>query len=711
MIPSSFLGFVPAKFVAALFPICAALSIAACSGSDLSVDLRGEGGEFEPIREGQPIQGGTLKLEFSPGETVEYLLPRISGGIPPYESNIEDCPDWVTLFPDQRILAVAVPPTEINRVIFCTYRVTESDPGFRSPQSVTYGLRLEVTGGATPLALTRVFEEIDDDELILQIGRRSQTRFQTASGGIEPYTYELLDCTLPDGLEFHSSTRVLSGTPKAEYRGPNCSYRVTDSSSPPASVSLSFLLVVEPLEASDWRFRTRTVEPGQGLCVVPGSGSIAVATLPAAHAGEGRASYALPDAPEMAAPGSIWSFDPEGRVLTYANPDPPPVFGTPDTYLYLVGEVDDNDAANVDATNADDVLCLDVQVNSGEDICPGDDDATPPLRPEDQIHIQLQVRDDAFRNERAGEYRCPDTTAPPPRSGTQSPPSNPVHEALGPVHVRRALDFAYGAVEDRIGSWSPGAPGMPSTITSAVGFGTLSGRSSGFDYSGSSQSLSAGAELGTGSWQAGLIASFTGTELDYRAEAGLAERGYLTGEHDTRIFSLHPFAAWHLPSGGHLWASLGAGMGRLSHRDERGFPSWSRSDVRLRTHAVGAGFPIADALSGELEAETSIESFAFEIEGGDRISSSLPTFRGRDWRAGLAWSAPIAGAPSLSVFYKRLTGDGPEGGQLEARGSVSVEGLFDPRLTVTGNLEGSFGLGDFEHDSWGLGGGYPLRTG
>ena len=218
--------------------------------------------------------------------------------------------------------------------------------------------------------------------------------------------------------------------------------------------------------------------------------------------------------------------------------------------------------------------------------------------------------------------------------------------------------------------------------------------------------------MGSGSWQAGLVASVTRTDLHYRAPAGLTERGYLAGEHDTEILSLPPLRrVAHAPSGGHLWASLGAGMGRLRHRDDVGFPSWSRSDVRLRAHAVGAALPIADVLSGELEAEAGIESFAFEIEGGDRISSTLPTMRGRDYRAGLAWSAPISGAPSLSVAYKHLTGDGPEGGQLEANGSVSVEGIFDPRLTVTGNAEGSFGLGDQEHDSWGLGGGVRFAPG
>ena len=644
------------------------------------------------------------RLVFPPGQAVERRLPfRISGGISPYESSIEGCPDWVTLFPDQGILAGTAPVAENDRTFFCTYSVTESDPGFRPARTVSYGLRLVVSSDTTqPFELTRVFETVLGNELTLKIGRRSQTIFQMASGGVAPYTYELLDCTLPVGLGFHPSTRILSGTPNAEYRGPNCTYRVTDSSSPPASDSLSFVLVVEPLEASDWRFRTRTVEPG-GPCVIPDPDKpIGVATLPAAHAGERDASYALPGAPAPPESGSFLSFDPSNRVLTYTNPEPPPVLGTPNTYRYLVGT-----AASVNANNADDALCLDVQYNSGAGICPEVNDDLP----EHHVHIRLEVRDDAFWDENAEEYRCPDTTAPPPRPGAQGSPSNPVHEALGPVHARRASAVAHAAVRDRVREWSPGAEQASFAIAPEVGLASLSGQSEGFDYSGTSESASFGAETGAGAWQAGLVASVTNTELHYRAEAVLAAQGYRTGEHDTEILSLHPFAAWHAPSGGDFWASIGAGAGSLSHRDDLGFRSWSRSDVRLFAYAVGASVPVADVLSGELQAEAGIESFAFDIKGGGRISSSLPTFRGRDYRAGLAWSASVTGAPSLSVAYKHLTGDGPEGGQLEARGSVSVAGIFDPRLTVIGNAEGSFGLGDYEHDSWGLGGGVRFAPG
>ena len=567
---------------------CLAIALAACGGgSHLSVE--GRAGE----------EGESFELRFLPERAVEHRLPlRVSGGIRPYVSRIEGCPDWVTLFPDQRILAGTAPVAASGRTFFCTYHVTEADPGFRPARTVSHGLRL----------------------------------------------------------------------------------------------------VVDSLDRGDWRFRTRTVEPG-GPCVLPNPGTrTRVATLPHAHGGElGEDSYDLVDRPLT----PFLDFDPVTRQLTYIHQSAPPILGTPITYRYLVG------ARGVEEENADDALCLDIQFDPGTEHCPN-----PPgdLEPHNFIHITLRVRDDAYRDEVAGEYRCPDTTAPAPRSAAQGV-SNPVHQALGPVHARRALDVAHGSLRDGVRAWTPGAPRMLSAIAPKIGIGSVSGQSDGFDYTGSSESVSTGAEIGSGSWQAGVVGSFTRTELHYRAAERLAERGYRSGEHTTEILSLHPFAAWHLPSGGHVWTSLGAGTGELRHRDELGFPSWSRSDVRLRAYAAGASVPVADFLAGELEAEAGVEGFAFEIEGGDRISSALPTLRGRDWRTGLAWSAPVAGAPTVSMAYRHLTGDGPEGGQLEAKASVSARGIFDPRLALSGHAEGSVGLGENEHSSWGLSSGIRFASG
>ena len=634
------------------------------------------------------------KLSLTVGTFHSGALPAASGGVQPYTYSFTcaggQLPSGMGFAPATRVFA-GTPGARFRDS--CTYTVTDSS---QPAAMVSVAVEVEVTGGPAPLSLRQVFENGPGNRLPLEIGKRIEVKFAEASDGVQPYTYEVLDCTLPAGLEFHSSTRVLSGTPHAEYRGPNCTFQVTDSAQ--ASVALSFTLIVEPLERGPWRFRTRTVEPG-GPCVLRGlTPPTAIAILPRAQAGTNIPTYALTDVPESPPqPGGPYSlsFDPGEHTLYYTGKTAVPIVGTPTTYRYLVGSM-----SPVDAENADDALCLDIQYNPGPSAsCPDDPD---PPGADAYIHIQLQVRDDAFWN--GWEYRCPDTIAPPLRSDARSA-SNPVHEALGPVHARRAMVVAHAAVRDRVRGWSPGDPRVLSAITPAVGLASLSGQSEGFDYTGSSESLSTGVELGAGAWQAGLVASFTRTDLHYHAGAGLSEHGYLAGEHNTEILALHPFAAWHASSGEHLWASLGAGMGELRHRDDLGFPSWSRSDVRLLAYTVGASVPVADVLSGELQAEAGIESFALEIEGGGRISSSLPTLRGRDYRAGLVWSAPDPGAPSVSIAYKHFTGDGPEGSRLEAQGSVAVAGIFDPRLSLTASAEASFGLGDDEQNVWGLGGG------
>ena len=630
------------------------------------------------------------KVSPSVGTFHSEELPAASGGAQPYEYSLTcvggALPSGMGFAPATRIFA-GTPDARFRDS--CTYTVIDSS---QPAVTVSSAVEVEVTGSATP-PLTLPESVVPGDLVPLTLQQRASVQFEQASGGVAPYTYDL-QCALPQGLGFSSSTRTLSGTPLEIYRGPDCTYRVIDSAIPPASVSRGFVLIVDPLDLGTWRFRTRTVAPG-GPCTLPNPGTrTPVAILPHAQGGEvGQDVHALIDFPT----NHFLNFHEETRRLTYIHPSAVPILGTPNTYRYLVGT-----QQSVDAGNADDALCLDIQFNPGASICPGP--------AENYVHIQLQVRDDAFWDENAGEYRCPDRTAPAPLSGGQSV-SNPVHTALAPVHARRAVDVAHATVRDRVRGWSPGDSRLITAFSPAIGLASLSGLSEGFDYTGSSESLSAGAELGAGSWQAGLVASFTRTDLHYRAGTNLSKRGYLAGEHNTEIFSLHPFAAWHVPSGGHVWASLGAGVGELRHRDDLGFPSWSRSDVRLFAHAVGGSLALVDILSGKLHAEAGIESFAFEIEGGDRISSSLPTIRGRDFRAGLAWSAPVLGAPSVSMSYKHLTGDGSEGGQLETRASVSVAGIFDPRLSLTGSAEASFGLGDFEQNSWGLSSGIRFAPG
>ena len=751
---------------------CIALALAACSGGELSI--KSPDGD-----------AGTIRLYFAPDRAAEHRLPfNIAGGIPPYDVSIEGCPDWVTLFPNQGVLAGTAPARDFGKTFFCSFHVTDStdpDPQMRSRilrldvgtpggvstvaplrlsvpadrsfivdtfYSVTlpaasggvgpYTYALSCAGGELPPGMgfvpqTRVLAgtpnrgfrdscaytvfdssrpaaqvsqpfqlnvfanppppilavpTLPDQELVVGIYRTIV--FPAASGGLGPYQYSFT-CAggrLPPGMGFAPETRVLAGTPNRAFRD-SCVYTVTDSSNSAAKISRPVQITVIALDLGTWRFRTRTAKQSDHSVNDTVGTLQTFALLP----------HALPEAGEMRGTEryelldiqSPLEFEPSTRELSYRHTGVPPVFGTPTTFRYQVYSADDV---------VQDALCVDV---SYHDLRPKQTNGDGAVDT-----VAVWVRDDAFWDAARSEYRCPDAARAQAFS-SHATVSNPVHTALAPLHARRAVATAHVAVRDRVRDWSSGAP-LGFSIAPSAGFASLSGFSEGFDYTGSSESLTGSVELGADSWQAGLIASVTRTDLHYRASASLAGRGYRAGEHDTEILSVHPFAAWHAGFGGKLWASLGAGTGALRHRDNLGFPSRSRSDVRLSSYGLGASVPLADVLSGELDAEAGIDGFDFEIEGGGQISTSLPTLRGRDYRAGLVWSAPVPGTPYVSLAYKQLTGDGPEGAQVEARGSASLEGFLDPHLTLEGNAEATFGLGDYGHDSWQLGGGLHFAS-
>ncbi len=148
-----------------------ALTLAACSG-DLSIELEGE-------------SAGTLpRIEFPPGQAREHRLPfRISGGVPPYDSSIEGCPGWVTLLPDQGILAGTAPVGESGKTFFCTYVVTDSDT---QPESRSYGLQLVVGSPASPVALPSADVP---RRILLNVNHYHSRELPRATGGNAPYTY------------------------------------------------------------------------------------------------------------------------------------------------------------------------------------------------------------------------------------------------------------------------------------------------------------------------------------------------------------------------------------------------------------------------------------------------------------------------------------------------------------------------------------------
>ena len=285
------------------------LALAACGG-----DSGGGGPSID-----RPQESTILHLSFPAGQAVERRLSfRIPAGIRSYNSSIEGCPDWVTLFPDQRVLAGIGPVQDRGKTFFCTYRVINT--GFTQPRSASFGLRLTVGSGSTDsLSLP------SPKKLNLTVGTYHGAVLPAATGGIGPYSYSLT-CAggqLPSGMGFASATRVFAGTPDARFRD-SCTYAATDSSQPAVTVSRA----VE-VEVSD-----RAVTPFSlpslarlGLTV----GTYHGAALPAASGGVGPYTYSfscaggqLPSGMGFAPATRMFAGTPDARFrdsCTYAATD------------------------------------------------------------------------------------------------------------------------------------------------------------------------------------------------------------------------------------------------------------------------------------------------------------------------------------------------------------------------------------------------------
>jgi hypothetical protein len=66
----------------------------------------------------------------------------------------------------------------------------------------------------------------------------------TATGGMGPYTWQLIGGRMPLGLTLNAATGLISGTPTSALPGSLLTFQVTDSSSPPRTVSATFALTV-----------------------------------------------------------------------------------------------------------------------------------------------------------------------------------------------------------------------------------------------------------------------------------------------------------------------------------------------------------------------------------------------------------------------------------------------------------------------------------
>jgi hypothetical protein len=131
--------------------------------------------------------------------------------------------------------AITGTPTVAVTSAALTFKVSDSS---NPVQSKTVNLALTIA----PTALQITTSSLPNG----QVGT-SYTATLAATGGTTPYTWSLTSGTLPTGLSLNTSTGAIAGTPTAAVTSSGLTFKVSDSSSPVQTKTVSLTLTISPV--------------------------------------------------------------------------------------------------------------------------------------------------------------------------------------------------------------------------------------------------------------------------------------------------------------------------------------------------------------------------------------------------------------------------------------------------------------------------------
>ncbi len=175
---------------------------------------------------------------------VDVTLPAATGGDGTLNYTLAPAlPDGLT-FGAPASRTIIGTPTTVTAEATYTYTVTDSDT--TSPDSVELMFTIEVVAAATDLMPTFGSNAIGD--LIYTVGTAVSVTLPEATSGDGALTHAISAGTLPTGLAFNPTTRVLEGTPTVVQASMDYTYTATDSDSgatlPSDSVNLPFTITI-----------------------------------------------------------------------------------------------------------------------------------------------------------------------------------------------------------------------------------------------------------------------------------------------------------------------------------------------------------------------------------------------------------------------------------------------------------------------------------
>ena len=186
-------------------------------------------------------------------------------------------------------------------------------------------------------------------------------------------------------------------------------------------------------------------------------------------------------------------------------------------------------------------------------------------------------------------------------------------------------------------------------------------------------------------WAAGLTARASTTALSYRADAALAEAGYTRGDHDTELFTVHPWLAWRSTSGAWVSATVGGGAGTVRHRDRDSrheqWREWAENALTVTAWGAAAGLPVAAAAGGDVSARARVDGWHIEGEAGRGMARDIAV-RGTSYTGGLDWRGRGRLRPVLGTALRHHAGDGADGSAFDVRAGLDAREVLHPRLGV-----------------------------
>ncbi|HZU28901.1 MAG TPA: putative Ig domain-containing protein [Bryobacteraceae bacterium] len=200
------------------------------------------------------LPGGQLNIPYTAtltatGGTMPYTWQLVSGALP---SGLTLNPQTGTITGTPSAAAVAP----------LTFRVTDSSTP--TPQAASVNLTLAVVS-----ALTITTASLPGGQLNVPYNTKL-----TASGGAEPYSWQLVSGTLPNGLTLNTQTGSIAGIPTTTVTNSPLTFLVTDSSTPTqtASVNLTLTIAVAPLTISTTSLLPAQVNVPYGFALTASGG-------------------------------------------------------------------------------------------------------------------------------------------------------------------------------------------------------------------------------------------------------------------------------------------------------------------------------------------------------------------------------------------------------------------------------------------------------